>query len=209
MEVATFDSLRHRRIGIIEIAPIAGTPWAQLHTSRLLPPIDEILTERALLHRAGRMGRRIELADLNLKIILRVVANQTANTLVGTSLDARLTPNSQISIDEHDTVFSLLGRAGGARAQASRLRAMLALHRQEVQRAIGEGAASVVVGKSAARHGGANAVKIVIAFGVHNVVRQLLRQIVRHFARRSARLASNATTKVDRHSVSSHLSQPP
>ena len=77
MEVATFDSLRHRRIGIIEIAPIAGTPWAQLHTSRLLPPIDEVLAERALLHRAGRMGRRVELADLNLKIILRVVANQT------------------------------------------------------------------------------------------------------------------------------------
>ena len=64
------------------------------------------------------MGRRIELADLNLKIILRVVANQTANTLVGTSLDARLTPNAQISIDEHDTVFSLLGPAMVGRARA-------------------------------------------------------------------------------------------
>lgn len=56
----------------------------------------------------GVWGGASNSPTLNLKIILRVVANQTANTLVGTSLDARLTPNAQISIDEHDTVFSLL-----------------------------------------------------------------------------------------------------
>ena len=155
------------------------------------------------------MGRGVELADLNLKVILGVVADKGADALVGARLDAGLAPDAQIRINEHDAVLALLGCASGAHAQAGRISTVLALHGQEVQRAIGEGAAGVVVGKGAAGHGGTNGVEIVIGLGVHDVVRQLLRQIVRYLARRSARLASDAATKVDRHSVSSHLSQPP
>ena len=140
-----------------------------------------------------------------LKIILRVVANQTANTLVGTSLDARPSHPMHRSVSTNTIPSSSLGRAGGARAQASRLRARW----YRIGRKFSvhcSCAAGVVVGKGAAGHGGADGVEIVIGLGAHDVVRQLLSVIVRYLVRCSARLASDAATKVDRHSVSSHLS---